>query len=282
MNNLFEICSGSVIGQQHILYKKNNQDNYNIYFCKDMIVCVVCDGCGSGKYSEVGSSIGSNLVCSILSFIHGNVSCTENWIKMILETSRLQILYYIDNLINVIKPSQSSYSKFVQDYFLFTIVGAIIRRDLSAFFSIGDGIIIINNNIIQIGPFLGNAPPYITYDLDNINVEQSLKDLSKFQIHQIIPTNEIDNFLIGTDGMFDFISSENRNVPGRIDIVGPVSQFWTDDKYYKNSDMVRRKLAIINNDKSIIDNKRIIKLPGLLPDDTTLISGRKILGDNHD
>jgi len=53
--NQFEYASGSIIGRNHVLAGKNNQDAYHISVNERFIAVVVCDGCGSGKHSEVGA-----------------------------------------------------------------------------------------------------------------------------------------------------------------------------------------------------------------------------------
>jgi hypothetical protein len=57
----------------------------------------------------------------------------------------------------------------------------------------------------------------------------------------------------------------SRPIPGRSEDVGPLSQFWTDDAYYENRDMVRRRLAVLNRGRH----------GGLLADDTTLVVVRR-------
>ena len=51
-------------------------------------------------------------------------------------------------------------------------------------------------------------------------------------------------------------------------MVGPLSQFWADDAFYKNRDMVRRRLAVLNRGAG----------PGLLADDTTIVVVRRKQG----
>lgn len=58
----FETAAESVIGQYHLRISFNNQDNYIINEHPDHIVALVCDGCGSGVTSEVGSTLGSSMV----------------------------------------------------------------------------------------------------------------------------------------------------------------------------------------------------------------------------
>ncbi|MBI4142843.1 hypothetical protein HY480_03150 [Candidatus Uhrbacteria bacterium] len=90
-------------------------------------------------------------------------------------------------------------------------------------------------------------------------------------------TDQVHSILLGTDGVVDLIVAANRNIPGKDELVGPLAQFWTEDRYFKNPDMIRRRLTIINRDvvgwdaaRGCIDTQR-----GLLPDDAALVAIRR-------
>ena len=92
--------------------------------------------------------------------------------------------------------------------------------------------------------------------------------------------------MIGTDGVFDLENSEERKIPGKEDLVGPISQFWQDKRYYNNPDMIRRSLSLINRcvtriPKGEDGSLKIQHENGLLPDDTTIVAIRRI-PLNHD
>jgi hypothetical protein len=154
---------------------------------------------------------------------------------------------------------QDNFQEIIHDYFLFTIIGTIITPKETAIFSIGDGVIIVNGEIQDIETFPNNAPPYLAYGCLN------LSQLSQIKINCILPTQEVKSILIGTDGVSDLIQKSNYLIPGKSEQVGDISQFWQAEKYFKNPDMIRRKLALINRD--ITKTKQV----GLLPDDTTLV-----------
>ena len=148
-------------------------------------------------------------------------------------------------------------------------------------FSNGDGLVIINDKQILLGPFPGNAPPYIAYDLlDPAVASISHKDTT-FKITGCIPTATLNRLLIGTDGVSDLKKAEHKNLPGQKTPVGPLNWFFDEGLFFQNPDLLRRRLSLINrdtvkyvrNDRSqIIETK---KSYGLLPDDTTLIVVRR-------
>jgi hypothetical protein len=77
--------------------------------------------------------------------------------------------------------------------------------------------------------------------------------------------SEIQSIVLGTDGAVDFEAMAERPIKGREAAVRSLSQFWSDDRYFKNTDMVRRRLAVLNRGP----------LGGLLSDDTTLVVVRR-------
>lgn len=276
----FQIAGGSVRGSSHIAIDKSSQDAYVWRFFPDYIIAVVCDGCGSGRHSEVGAKIGARLIA-----------------KAIEENYKL----FMDQPINLFKPEPpypfwdrvkqdvlaqlrvlakamgGSLSQTVTDYFLFTTVGFLVTPIGTVTFSIGDGVFVVNGEVKPVGPFPNNEPPYIAYHLTGSRVLDANPELGDFQVHHLLKTDEVQSILIGCDGVVDFIKAENNKVPGKEKLVGPISQFYEEDRFFKNPDMVRRTLAIVNKPSQKIDwDGRIIKREkGLLIDDTTLIVVRR-------
>lgn len=62
--DMFDVAAGSVTGRDHVLAGKNNQDAWAYRHCDESLVAVVCDGCGSGKYTEIGARVMANAVAS--------------------------------------------------------------------------------------------------------------------------------------------------------------------------------------------------------------------------
>jgi hypothetical protein len=169
-----------------------------------------------------------------------------------------------------------SFSRTINDYFLFTVVGAVITKRDTFLFSIGDGVFIVNGRVVQLGPFLNNAPPYLAYNLTGSSLTDSQPEFLNIRVEPTIPTYQIQSLVIGSDGVLDLINAEGRRLPRREDIVGNISQFWLNDLYFENSDATRRRLAIINREGAeIVFGNSAVVTGGLLPDDTTLIAIRR-------
>ena len=258
----FEIASGSVLGRDHRIAGRNCQDAQQSFIDdRNNIIAVVADGCGSGTYSEVGARLGVNIAVNALA------ECTALGPSVDLDLAHYMILRKLSSLVyTMVDGTHNTQGAVINNHFLFTLVGAVITQDRATFFSIGDGTIIVNGEKLPIGPFPNNTPPYISYSLTKTSLSQ---DLLKFKVHKVLPRDDLYNFLIGTDGCDDLELSEMKPLPSKEhEPVGPIGQFWREDRFFKNPDMVRRRLTLINGGT-------VSGLKGYLKDDTTVIVGRR-------
>lgn len=275
MRNIFEVAYGSVIGKEHRRCSKNNQDALHLLFGDNYLITIVCDGCGSQIHSETGAKIGSRLIVKLISDQLRQIPIRPEHglldFSPVLERVRQNILAELGVLANWMG---DSLTEVVSNYFLFTTVGAILLPGQAVFFSIGDGVIIINDEIITLGPFPENRPPYLVHNL--LDLEPDSKSL-RFQIIRSLSMDEVNSFLVGTDGVCDLVEASELCLPGKTEEVGPINQFWENDRYFSNRDNVRRRLTLVNREVRRYDRKgrTITRENGHLPDDTTLIVGRK-------
>ena len=279
MKEVFEVASGSITGRDHRLAGRNNQDACYWLSTERATVAVVCDGCSSGKHSEVGAKIGARLIVEAIlrhfkKLPQDSIPLLENGSCLFWERVRQDVSAQIRILAIAMG---NSFSQTVNDYFLFTVLGALVTPTLTFIFSIGDGLYWINEEMNSIGPFESNEPPYLAYDLIETTFNQSKPELLKFQIHEHLLTSEIKSLVIGTDGIFDLNSAAERKMPGKEEKVCPINQFWQEDGYFENSDKIRRKLTLVNRDVKSVDwdEKSVLPENGLLRDDTTLVVIRR-------
>lgn len=281
----FEIAGGSVMGTRHIKIGRNNQDHFLWIRESNYIIALVSDGCSGGQYSEVGSKILSSLFAKTLAGYlrkHGPLSdenlFRHDWLwhnvrQDVLARIRIIAQDMDENLIDTICK-----------YFLATIVGVVITPHVTCVFSCGDGIFFINGTQQVIGPFANNKPPYMCYGITGSEVTRNDPSLLGIQRHGIWQTDSVQNILIGTDGVTDFTGLSEKNFPGQERRIGDISQFWTDDIYFNNSEWIRNTLTMINTEKRkpLWEEKNIVKYPGLLSDDTTIITLRKKEESDHE
>jgi hypothetical protein len=158
------------------------------------------------------------------------------------------------------------YRRTVADYFLFTTVGVLVDHDAVTTFSLGDGLVIVNGERTRLGPFAENEPPYLGYALlDDVRAPRT------FELGQSVAASALDSLLIGTDGVLDLEALADRRLGDDGGTVGPLRQFWEEDRFYRNPDMVRRRLLVIDRDAAGSDGSLSAPRGGLLPDDTTLV-----------
>ncbi len=264
MKNQFELAGGSVIGREHLRVGKNNQDAYFWNMTEAGVIAVVCDGCGSGIHSEVGAKLGARMIVETLHCLLKDGVHLEH--EEVWQTIQQMLL---SGLQQVVEQLGGDRTQTVRDYLLFTIAGVVITATTTAVFALGDGVVAIDDQVIQLGPFPNNAPPYLAYGL----LEENISEASRLKTLQILPTDQLQTLLLGTDGMSDFIQVAEKALPGRSETVGDIAQFWQDDRYFRNSDQVRRHLALINREVTTFNpsSQQCLRQFGLLPDDTTLI-----------
>lgn len=279
----FEIACGSVIGKEHRRIGKNNQDALFIDSRPSTIVATVADGCGSSPHSEVGAKLMLPIFARILlnqveryifSFPPEEIASFRPFDKSLWERVRLDTLAQMRVIANSMG---ESLSKTVNDYFLFTVVGVLITPGSASFFSIGDGVIIVNGEVLNLGPFPDNAPPYLGYEITGTSVTYRDPNYLKLLVLEEMPIEELESFLLGTDGVIDLISASDELLPGRDVSVGVIDELWEKDRYFRNPQNVQRWLNLVNQDVARLgeDGQSLLRDHGRLADDTTLIVGRR-------
>ncbi len=278
----FEITAGQIIGRQHQQTGKNNQDALYWEAAKSHFIGIVCDGCGSCAHSEVGAQIGTKVIAAEINRMMLEVAFSNTpdaWSsRAVWETIRLKALAQIDQVVCMLGDDRN---QIIHDNFLFTVVGFLITLQQTVVFAVGDGMVVVNEQKMALGPFPGNAPPYMAYALMDGSPNSRRIGNAPFQIVKSIPTDDLKHLLIGTDGVWDLQKAASRNLPGKKTVVGPLNQFYNGDRYFQNPDFLRRRLALINRDsiEFVRDNSgRIMEIKrcrGVLPDDTTMIVVRR-------
>jgi hypothetical protein len=279
MEGRVEVSAGSVIGTDHLRTGKNNQDAYHWRISRSGVVGVVCDGCGSAKNSEVGAKIGAYLVAKEISDqLAGEPSQTAGssgkpW-ALFLEHVRQNVLSHLRILA---RSMEGDFTDVVLNFFLFSVMGFVVTPQETVVFSAGDGVFALNGRLEEIGPFPSNAPPYLGYELINFSSDESYSGTFRFHVNSRCQTDEVHSMLIGSDGLAAWPEIAERRMPGKKDRVGPLSQFWEEDRYLHNPDMIRRTLAMINAEaiRPRWEERELERERGLLKDDTTLMVLRR-------
>lgn len=271
LGKFFDMAAGTVAGRDHKALLKNNQDAYVFEARKDALVGVVADGCGSGAWSEVGAQLGSRLVVQAVHRWYG--SCpelfTEESAKDGFAKVRRMVLHQLGGLLVDLG---GSYSETVGEGFLFTVVGFLVTRERTFVFAAGDGLIMLNGQRIALESGERNAPEYMSYGLlENSQTAGELRVIASQN------TETLESLLVATDGAFSLEKARDLKMPGKTEKVGPISQFWMEERYFKNPFTLGRQLNLMNRETSHIDyeKKRVHNEVGPLNDDTTLMVIRR-------
>jgi hypothetical protein len=245
----FEIAGGSVAGRAHLAAGRNNQDAFHWVCREDRAVAVVCDGCSGGAHSEVGAKLGARLIAQTLLELAAEPRSMEE----ALECARNEVLRELRALAVGMSPgSGRGYSETIAQHFLFTVVGLALAHGEATLFALGDGLVWLNGEKSELGPFANNEPPYLGYGL---LTDAREPQRAAFRILAQVPQTALESALIATDGVADLDAERTRAVHG------PLSQFWTEDKFFRNPDQVRRRLTVVSRRPE----------SGALSDDTTLV-----------
>jgi hypothetical protein len=248
---MWKITAGSIPGSDHTMPGKpawkNNQDAFFTHADEICTIGIVADGCGSGKASEVGANIGVKLFGESLkkevprAVVSGK---PVNFGKL-----KSIVLGHISVLAQAMS---ESFSSAINDHFLFSVVGFVAYGNTVTVFYCGDGTYAINDTFVKLGPFPNNMPPYLAYDLFT-ETPTEITTVSYL-------ARDVSSIMLGTDGT-DFIPNFKERT----------ASFLAEDIMFKNPDVLRRRLALLNHEK-IHDG---ILTPGILRDDTTIVLARK-------
>jgi hypothetical protein len=292
MRNLnFSLASGTVPGWRHLqrgplLKGINNQDASRKFSSSELLVAIVCDGCGSYNLTDFGAKWGVD---------HLMAACQRNWLryrqavsaeqnqeilKALLEDVRLDVLAEMRNEVNATFPVLERMSKtaYTSERFSFTSLLLIATPFGGMFAGIGDGCYAVNGEFTAIPEYSGNEPPYLVYNL--VKTKWQADDL-KFKIHREFAEDELQSFLVGTDGVIQLAKLGDCNIPGQDQLVGDLSQFWTEDRYLEKDAGIDKRLRLYQSSRHLLvpgsaGTPPAIKLENqLLEDDTTFVVGSR-------
>jgi len=267
----FEIASGSVAGRDHRMSLKNSHDACYHEASAGILVAVVCDGCGSGAHSEVGAKLGARMVAKqVLRWYRNDPGAFR---PGQVDRGLMQVRRSVLGQIHLLADSMAGgFTDVIGEYFLFTVLGAILTQDDAFIFGCGDGFVSLNERVTNYAAE-GNKPEYLAYGL--VETEGGAAPILKCHGHERIQL--VKSILLGTDGVGDLIAAADREIPGKAEKVGPISQFWTDDHYFKNPFALQRRLNLVNRSVSQVDyaKKTMNEEHGRLSDDTTVVVVRR-------
>jgi hypothetical protein len=169
-----------------------------------------------------------------------------------------------DDVLGALRPAATAaggkLAEVVSEMFLFTLVGVAVRGDRGCVFAAGDGVAAIDGDLARLGPFPGDAPPYLGYGLLGREGAPGFILVRSFEAPRAV--------LIGTDGAAALADLGD----GRA-----LRALWEDDRHFQNRDALRRTLSLHNREevRPIWEERRIERRRGLLEDDATVVVLRR-------
>ena len=187
-------------GFEHFLKHVNNQD----YFYVTPRMLLVLDGCSSGKYSEVGTRLFTQLFSRKEE--NDSVEKFESNVKEVFdEIIEIMRKYYPDQ--------ESLENDFIMENLLFTIIACFDCKDKFIVKMFGDGYIITHNNRDRLSYMkfsYGKCPPYFAYKYCKMLTPNIYKDYE-------FKTFEFDKKIfksvgIASDGILPIVKSSDHGM----------------------------------------------------------------------
>jgi len=194
----WNINKAITIGNDHLIAKTNKQDFCSAVEADTSLVGVICDGCSSGKHSEVGATLIGTYLMNALTTTRDIDSLSENTIKHQLGFGLTSFIRQLCFNLGLDEKLQAS---FIEQCMTATFLFCVITDKYVYIGQSGDGVFIINGekNIID----QDDAPEYIAY-CALPNATKSFLDyitVTKFDVE------DITDILIASDGLL-FLSEE--------------------------------------------------------------------------
>ncbi len=311
----FNVKGTSVPGTAHlglgtVLIGKNNQDAFlftqqnsaePVRWPPEPLICLVSDGVSSAVDAEVGSKLAVRLYYTTLSREFNRARAVLAEAKKQghkLESDPLPAAFWarVDNnalaplstLMMALGPDDESFRRTLRELFIFTLIGVLHTEEFGTWIfgpKGSDGVFAVNGEVVVREPQLGNKPISPCYRFVP-NEFQDQPELMNTVVHRYVPPGKLDNFLIGTDGLVHYMSAVGKKMPGRTELVCPLQNLWNNDDFYKDDTLDLYFRQINNESCRMIKPKpeeeaagkkaRMVREPGLLLDDTTLIVGKRI------
>jgi hypothetical protein len=171
--------SASVIGREHARVGRNNQDGWAEVARGSRQVVVVCDGCSSQPFSEVGARLGAHHVAQAC--LNGPL---EGVMHQAAEATKAMLEVFA---------AQGT----LERYGLFTVLAAVHEAGVGVVFGAGDGLWAADGRVAELASD-ANAPDYAAYGLAH-------RERGQWKQHFFGPATEM---VVASDGFGEALASE--------------------------------------------------------------------------
>ena len=244
---MFTVRSGIVSGRGHLLFGINCQDSLRHASFEvngeEFHVGFVCDGCGEGERSEVGANLASGFLTHRTEILIKSGMKIENISKKLF----FDLIFFLQSIMNnydIGGNSQDVKVSFIKNNLLFTVFGYVIGHEETTIFSMGDGIILINDDLDIKDQ--QNRPLYPAYHIvDKRYLAKGYTKLPGSFETILIKTSDLDRLAIGTDAWADEL--------------GALFSLWEQGKYFslqREMNVLSKKFKRFKDDAALITVER--------------------------
>lgn len=242
-----ELAVGSVAGWGHRRAGRPNQDAARVVRVGDGAAIAVCDGCGSGRRSELGATLGARL-------------WTEALAARLRDGARLDdaaLAAVADEVLGGLAPVAAALggelAEATREHLLFTSVVAAISDDEVTVAAVGDGVVALGDEVHVLGPFADNAPPYLTEAW--FGAPRALAIWRR-------PRAACARLVLATDGAVPLI--DELDALAALEVI------------YRNPVALERRLRLLADERVDVDwdAHRVTRQRARLDDDTTAVFAR--------
>lgn len=215
------------------------------------MIGVVADGCGSAPHSEVGAWLGARIWTDTLAqLLDEGLAPTD---PKLWSHACARSLGRLGALVAALPGASSD---LVHDALLFTLVGVVLTPTQLVVHAIGDGLVWLDGQLTELGPFPDNRPPYLAYGLHGAT--------PTVEIIHVLDPHQVERLILATDGATQLLDPTSH--------VGALEQF-ADPRYLARPHALERRLAQLNRETLEIDwsAEFVERSCGHLSDDTTLL-----------
>ncbi|MEW5739862.1 MAG: protein phosphatase 2C domain-containing protein [Myxococcota bacterium] len=152
------LASASLIGREHVRTNRNNQDGHALSSRAGVVVGVVTDGCSSQPSSEVGAQLAAR-------FLANWVAANPIPLADLPLRATEALCAWMYRTAWALNETPATFPELLQRYFLFTFLCAAQVRGESVVFGLGDGGVLVDEQVIRLDAGPDNAPPYAAYRL---------------------------------------------------------------------------------------------------------------------
>lgn len=191
--------------------KTNNQDAIvHRTTSNGCSITVLCDGCGSQPHSGTGADIGANIIAQVLErHIAAMPRGRLDWEWVTQEAKKA--LYEAAAIFTPRNATLSTFEQTVVERFLFTAMVLIVDGDLATVAAFGDGIVVVDDDVIVVEPPVLNSPPYLGYLLltETAYHTDELRQHLAFTVVKSVALSSLEKgIVVGTDGLKDLVGED--------------------------------------------------------------------------